>query len=266
MIEQEQLEKWIEAVLIIADVEGMPDSQEIQTWPRDVTSQFPALTVGAVRAWQSAREGVSVPQGWSITPIEGGYRLFEPNGETQEVLTWSDSGLERSYARLADAFFSEQLQSAPQPEQQNGINTAAAYIEQKAENYLSEHCHTESDTNATICPGDGMDYYNGLIELAEEIRGLRKPQPSEKEKPRRDGLTLEARHWLEMADIIRSCGEGEDCMMTEWRVEECDRRGVEDDDGKPHWYPAVMYEADYFEEGVIPIGDEIIQPQPPEGE
>lgn len=82
----------------------------------------------------------------------------------------------------------------------------------------------------------------------------------------RDGISLEARHWLEIAETLKSFGTDEDCLSTEWRVEECDKQGVQGDDDKPHFYPAVMYEVEYFEEGVVPVGDELIKTQPPQGE
>ena len=50
-------EEWAEAVLTMADVEGMADDTAIPTWPDDVVRQapdkFPQLTVGALR--QAAR-------------------------------------------------------------------------------------------------------------------------------------------------------------------------------------------------------------------
>lgn len=49
------LQEWIEAALIVADGEDMPDSEVIPTWPADVASHYPTLTVGALREWQAAR-------------------------------------------------------------------------------------------------------------------------------------------------------------------------------------------------------------------
>ena len=50
------LDKWIEAVLCVADSNGMDDSQEIDTWPSDAKEHYPVLTVGDVREWQASRQ------------------------------------------------------------------------------------------------------------------------------------------------------------------------------------------------------------------
>ena len=47
------LDKWIEAVLCVADANGMDDRQEIDTWPWDVKARYPLLTVGDIREWQA---------------------------------------------------------------------------------------------------------------------------------------------------------------------------------------------------------------------
>ena len=44
---------WINAVLAVADSEGMDDRQEIDTWPFDVKAHYPTLTVGDVREWKA---------------------------------------------------------------------------------------------------------------------------------------------------------------------------------------------------------------------
>ena len=54
MTDSKVFEKWAEAVLYVADSEGMRDDQEIDTWPRDVKDQYPALTIGAVRGWPAS--------------------------------------------------------------------------------------------------------------------------------------------------------------------------------------------------------------------
>ena len=50
------LQEWIEAALIVANAEGMDDEQVIPTWPEDVAEKFPALTVGALRAFNNNSE------------------------------------------------------------------------------------------------------------------------------------------------------------------------------------------------------------------
>ena len=52
------LDKWIEAVLCVADANGMDDRQEIDTWPWDVKARYPLLTVGDIREWQSSRQAL----------------------------------------------------------------------------------------------------------------------------------------------------------------------------------------------------------------
>lgn len=70
-------------------------------------------------------------------------------------------------------------QPAPAPVQVDdsaGIARAAAYIQQKADDYAEENCGLEPDTNAaTYRYGQaGEDYHHSLIELAEEVAGLAK--------------------------------------------------------------------------------------------
>lgn len=47
------LEQVIEAMLIVADSNGMKDDKVIPIWPEDVAQSYPTLTVGAVREWQN---------------------------------------------------------------------------------------------------------------------------------------------------------------------------------------------------------------------
>lgn len=51
-----------------------------------------------------------------------------------------------------------------------GMNKAALFIEQKANSYDVEHGKTDPSTNHREYPGDGAEYYNDLMELAEELR------------------------------------------------------------------------------------------------
>lgn len=51
-----------------------------------------------------------------------------------------------------------------------GMNKAALFIEQKADAYNAEHGTTDPTTGAREYPGDGAEYYNNLMELAEELR------------------------------------------------------------------------------------------------
>lgn len=51
--------QWMDAVLVVANTEGMPDDQAIPTWPEDLCKTnpelFPELTVGAIREWHAAQ-------------------------------------------------------------------------------------------------------------------------------------------------------------------------------------------------------------------
>jgi hypothetical protein len=53
-----------------------------------------------------------------------------------------------------------------------GWKQAAAFIEKKAQDYINEYAENEHDTGAVVWRyGDaGHDYYNSLVELAEELR------------------------------------------------------------------------------------------------
>lgn len=53
-----------------------------------------------------------------------------------------------------------------------GLEAAAKHIEKKAARYHEEHGNYDPSTGGTDYPGDGADYYNNLIEIAEEIRLL----------------------------------------------------------------------------------------------
>ncbi len=60
------------------------------------------------------------------------------------------------------------------PHQQ--LEAAAQHIERKAADYDAEHGVTDPETGHREYPGDGADYYDEMMELAEEIRGLAVPQ------------------------------------------------------------------------------------------
>lgn len=82
------MQEWIEAALIVADGEDMPDSEVIPTWPADVASHYPALTVGALREWQAARaQGVTAP----MTRIAE-KKLEQMGATVQGVLAKNESG------------------------------------------------------------------------------------------------------------------------------------------------------------------------------
>jgi hypothetical protein len=56
--EMSNLQEWINAALLVAEAEGMANSEVIPTWPADCVERFPdrfpQLTVGALREWQAA--------------------------------------------------------------------------------------------------------------------------------------------------------------------------------------------------------------------
>lgn len=51
-----------------------------------------------------------------------------------------------------------------------GMKKAARFIEQKANSYDEEHGKTDTSTNHREYPGVGAEYYNDLMELADELR------------------------------------------------------------------------------------------------
>ena len=51
-----------------------------------------------------------------------------------------------------------------------GMKTAAKLISDKAKAYHEEHGRTDPETGHCDYPGDGDDYYNEMMELAEEIQ------------------------------------------------------------------------------------------------
>lgn len=79
-----------------------------------------------------------------------------------------------------------------------GIEKCAKYIEKKAEDYATEYGH---DDNGGLSFGSGhhaeikMDYYYGLIELAEELRALPSaaPQPPQVEDRVREAIEQAAK-------------------------------------------------------------------------
>lgn len=64
----------------------------------------------------------------------------------------------------------ERAQSVSVPE---GLERSALYIEHKAANYDLEHGTTDPSTGSREYPGDGAEYYSGMMELAEDIRALK---------------------------------------------------------------------------------------------
>lgn len=62
-----------------------------------------------------------------------------------------------------------------------GLEAAAAHLEEKSKNFALDHSYQEPDTGAWVFDGDGQDYYDLLMELAEEIRGLAPATPQEQE-------------------------------------------------------------------------------------
>lgn len=54
--------------------------------------------------------------------------------------------------------------------QSQGMNKAADIIADKAEAYNAEHGTTDPETGHREYPGDGAEYYNEMIELADELR------------------------------------------------------------------------------------------------
>lgn len=54
--------------------------------------------------------------------------------------------------------------------QSEGLRLAADFIEQKATDYDAEHGSTDPSTGHREYPGDGADYYNEMIELADDLR------------------------------------------------------------------------------------------------
>jgi hypothetical protein len=70
------LQEWINAALLVAEAEGMANSEVIPTWPADCVDRFPdrfpQLTVGALREWQaaSAQDG-GEPVAWLCIRPDG---------------------------------------------------------------------------------------------------------------------------------------------------------------------------------------------------
>ena len=54
--------------------------------------------------------------------------------------------------------------------QAEGLRLAADFIEQKAIDYDAEHGSTDPSTGHREYPGDGADYYNEMMELADDLR------------------------------------------------------------------------------------------------
>lgn len=54
--------------------------------------------------------------------------------------------------------------------QSDGMKKAAALIEKKADDYDAENGSTDPSTGHREYPGDGAEYYNELMELADELR------------------------------------------------------------------------------------------------
>jgi hypothetical protein len=61
--------------------------------------------------------------------------------------------------------------------QSEGLKKAAIFIEQKANSYDAEHGKTDPSTNHREYPGDGAEYYNDLMELADELRRQANGEP-----------------------------------------------------------------------------------------
>ena len=51
-----------------------------------------------------------------------------------------------------------------------GLRLAADFIEQKATDYDAEHGSTDPSTGHREYPGDGAEYYNEMMELADDLR------------------------------------------------------------------------------------------------
>jgi hypothetical protein len=58
-----------------------------------------------------------------------------------------------------------------------GMKTAAKLIADKAKAYHEEHGRTDPETGHCEYPGDGDDYYNEMMELAEEIQEQAEKSP-----------------------------------------------------------------------------------------
>lgn len=59
-----------------------------------------------------------------------------------------------------------------------GLIAAAVVIENKVAEYDYEHGITEPDTGCRVYPGNGEDYIDSMIELAEELRMIADKEPS----------------------------------------------------------------------------------------
>jgi hypothetical protein len=66
----------------------------------------------------------------------------------------------------------KEFASAPGNASDAGLEQAAKFLEKKAEAYADDHASYDRDTGATEFSGDGLEYYSGLLELAEDIRAL----------------------------------------------------------------------------------------------
>ena len=83
---------------------------------------------------------------------------------------WKARALEAEQGNRGEPSPSTTLALRDVLQQSIGMEKAALFIEQKANSYNEEHGDTDPSTGHREYPGDGEEYYNELMELAEELR------------------------------------------------------------------------------------------------
>lgn len=78
--------------------------------------------------------------------------------------------IQQHYESVMRANPEQTLAHRDELKQVEGMKKAALFIEQKADAYDAEHGTTDPTTNHREYPGDGAEYFNELMELADELR------------------------------------------------------------------------------------------------
>lgn len=93
-------EKWVEAVLSVAQAEGMPDETVIPTWPDGMPEglDMPPLTVGAVAAAHARYAG----GGSEVEPF--GYLIYDHNENTEDFTRIKPESINREHEEIAAVY------------------------------------------------------------------------------------------------------------------------------------------------------------------
>lgn len=172
------------------------DIRALQSQVAALAARQPSDIEGIAKAMAKHAGWDGWERAWTMT--------YTPNGNRPE------EGREywRKLARIATQARALLAQRGAQPGAVDrgaaGIEVAARFIEQKAQDYVNEHASNERDTGAVVWHygNAGLEYHSTLVELADEIRSLKgKPATSPPAGEARDAAWPE-----EPTDAMQAAG------------------------------------------------------------